>query len=79
MRTRPTRLHRLSPLDFMLLIGLAIMNAPAAVRYVNVNNTTPNPPYITWDTAATNIQDAVDVAVAGDEIAVTNGVYQSGQ
>jgi hypothetical protein len=52
--------------------------AGAATRYVNVNNAAPAPPYTTWATAATNIQDAVDAADAGEEILVTNGVYQTG-
>lgn len=70
--------HRFSSFIFMLPIALATMSAPAAVHYVNLNNAAPSPPYTTWATAATNIQDAVDIAVAGDEIAVTNGVYQTG-
>jgi hypothetical protein len=47
----------------------------ADVHYVDVNRTNATPPYTSWSTAATNIQNAVDAAVAGDEIVVTNGSY----
>ena len=47
-------------------------SALAALHYVDVNSTNATPPYTNWTTAATNIQDAVDAAVAGDEIVVTN-------
>jgi len=60
-----------------LLLASAV-SALAGVHYVDVNSTNATPPYTSWATAATNIQDAVDAAVPGDEIVVTNGIYATG-
>jgi len=60
-----------------LLLAIA-SSALADVHYVDGNSTNATPPYTNWTTAATNIQDAVDAAVAGDEVVGTNGAYATG-
>jgi hypothetical protein len=61
-----------------VLLLLLACHGRAAVLRVDINSTNPVPPFVDWSTAATNIQDAVDVATNGDLVLVMDGLYQTG-
>jgi hypothetical protein len=68
LSTAMSRLATLTPLT----------NLVPSIRYVNVSNFAPASPYLSWSSAAANIQTAVNASINGDQIVVTDGVYQVG-
>jgi hypothetical protein len=47
-------------------------------RYVNCNNPYPQAPYTNWQSAAASIQDAIDAALPGEVVLVSEGIYAAG-
>lgn len=64
-------------LAIVWLVVIAYSSAAQTTNYVSKSGSHTSP-FNTWEYAATNIQDAVDVASSGDTILVSNGVYSSG-
>ena len=62
-------------LQLIILLFLSKI-AHAATVYVDVDGSNPTPPYSSWNTASTTIQDALFSATSGDNILVTNGNYR---
>jgi hypothetical protein len=65
------------PLGIMATVTVQV--AEQNVHHVSADSPTPVSPYTSWATAATNIQDAIDVATQdGALVLVSNGVYSAG-
>ena len=61
----------------VVFLGMAC-SIHAATRYVDPENSSPQAPYTSWETAATTIQAAVDAASDGDTVWVADGNYDTG-
>ena len=62
------------------VIGSAVLTVQSRlslIHYVSLSGAHVSP-FTNWYTAATNIQAAVDMAVDGDTVLVTNGIYTTG-
>lgn len=60
----------------MALVATAlVVHVQASTRYVDSNSAAPKPPYTSSETAATNIQAAVDESSSGDIVLVSAGTY----
>lgn len=67
-----------NPRIYGVAVDVGAYEFQTPMHYVSPASANPVPPYYSWATAATNIQQAIDAAWAGDEVVVTNGVYQTG-
>src|SRR5215831_6660284 len=72
------RLHHKFIRAFVVGVTVAsVLQADAATHYVSPAGGQVSP-FSTWATAARVIQDAVDAAIDGDDVLVTNGTYATG-
>ncbi len=62
-------------MPFLEVIDSLLLELPDT-HYVNIDNTTPVSPYTNQVTAATNIQEALSLALSSDKVIVSDGLYQ---
>ena len=61
-----------------LVVTSAVTPLQLVFHYVDPGSPNPAPPYASWATASSNIQDAIEVALPGEIVLVTNGLYATG-
>lgn len=62
-------------------VDMGVDELNVSVRYVDIYSSSPQLPYDSWTTAATNIQDAINISPDIDTFAlilVSNGIYSTG-
>ena len=66
--------------SFGFFLALVFLGQAAGgdTHYVNIANPSPASPFTSWPDAATDLQQAIDQASAGDTVLVTNGTYVLG-
>ena len=74
---KPTSIYHLTACAAIAMIYCAL-SLSAATNYVWLGSPSPATPYTNWNMAAHSIQQAVDAAVSGDMVLVSNGVYRQG-
>ncbi|MEM7396917.1 MAG: hypothetical protein AAF492_31705, partial [Verrucomicrobiota bacterium] len=55
--------------------GILLGDTNSPIHYADEASTNPVPPYCTWATAATNLQNALAFAEPGDQVHVAEGTY----
>src|SRR5215475_14199868 len=78
LKTACSRCWAEPPILIIFAACLLAYQSLAVTRYVDANSATPLPPYTSWATAGTNIQNVIDSSLTGDDVLVTNGVYDTG-
>ena len=59
-------------------LGMVTSAMSMAIHFVNPHGANSQPPFLSWDTAATNIQQAIDVCSSREVVLVTNGTFSLG-
>ena len=73
-RCAPSILGLSWPITILVSLFFCTSVAKSATNYVSLTGGHISP-FDSWETAATNIQDAVDTSFSGDIVLVTNGTY----
>lgn len=83
MKSKPTACLRVRNTGLMAFAGGLLLSATLAAatttHYVVKDNPGAEAPFTSWDTAAPDIQSAIDAAPAGGLVLVGDGLYDAGE